>query len=572
MGNGTGMSGSPTRAIHETLPRTAFPVAPLAAALLGFAWFVQLGGLRALDPSNLDWIIGDHAQHLLGWLFFRNEDWRLPLGAIGSLLYPVGTTIGFTDSNPWVAVLLRPFSGVLPADFQFIGAWLALSFTLQGWYGARIMEALGARPVAQLAGAALFILAPPLVRRLGHDTLTAHWLLLALVWLNLRRTRNVRGTLVHAAVLNVVAAGVHPYLAAMVLALTVALLARLVVDQLLPVGAAAAAGAVTMSLVAGVFLLFGYLGTSAELESGGFGLYSADLLALINPFDYSRWLPALPAGEGQYEGFGYLGAGGVGLAVAALVVARLRGVTLRPAPSVVPLTIAAMLMFVFALSDHVTVAGRIVLTMRSLYDLAGSLVESMRASGRFVWPLHYLALTGALAVVVRRDVLKPAVATALIVAAAAAQAVERRPEPLFYPHGWKRLAHPVWARVGVSYRHFVLYPGYYPVGPGECPASSLEWSEVRPLAYEAYRQRMTFNSGYVARVPMEALRRYCASLDDDVAAGRLDPRSVYVVEPDRIEAFTRAGATCGTLDAYHVCVAPVVGGPFRRALEENPVR
>ena len=105
----------------------------LAAAALGFLWYLQMGGGPTLNPTNTSWAFyGDWRQHWLGWQFFREAPWTFPPALLPTLPYPVGTAIGFTDSNPLVSVLLKPFSPWLPAEAQFIGLWLALCFALQG--------------------------------------------------------------------------------------------------------------------------------------------------------------------------------------------------------------------------------------------------------------------------------------------------------------------------------------------------------------------------------------------------------------------------------------------------------
>src|SRR5262245_56773695 len=94
---------------------------PVIAALIGTLAFMRVYGTATLNPTHLEWLIhGDFSQHLFGWLFFRNDQVGWPLGRISSYIYPLGTTVGLTDSTPWVALLLRPFSSVLPANFQYI--------------------------------------------------------------------------------------------------------------------------------------------------------------------------------------------------------------------------------------------------------------------------------------------------------------------------------------------------------------------------------------------------------------------------------------------------------------------
>lgn len=536
--------------------------------MVGLAWYLYLGGLRALDPTNIDWIIGDHAQHLLGWLFFRNEPWALPLGRIDGLLHPIGTTVGFTDANPWVSILLKPLSPWLPTNFQFIAPWLAMCFVLQGYFGARIMESIGAGPSQRVIGAALFVLAPPLLQRLGHDTLSAHWLLLGLIWLHLQSDRSLERTLGWAFGFNVIAAGVHPYLALMLMPLTLALLVRLGLDGRLRWPAACGAGLALVLQSAAIFLLLGYLGTGEQLAEGGFGFFSADALTLINPMTYSRWLPGIGVGEGQYEGFGFLGSGALALAVVVTVSAVIRRDRPQISRAVLPLVVTAALMGIFALSNLVTIAGHVVLTMRGFYEPLAGLVEPVRASGRFVWPIHYVILTGILALAVRGPLARTSIASALLLAAVVIQAGEVRQGGRFVRQEWPRMSSAGWEEISSTYRHMVLYPAYYAATPPDCEPSSFSYPQFIQLAHEAYGRHLTLNSGYVARTSMSQLAAYCGQLQREVESGRLGYDTVYVVSPDSLESFTRLGTkvTCGRLDGFDVCVSNATGGRFRRWL------
>jgi len=140
--------------LSSRIRRTA---GPLVAALFGAIWFLwAMGGRSILSPTHLEPVlVDDWSTHVLGWLFFRNERFAIPLGKLAGLLYPVGTTVGYTDSIPWVALVLRPFSSLLPTDCQYIGAWLLLCFILQGAVAARLVSIVTDAPAHQALGGAL---------------------------------------------------------------------------------------------------------------------------------------------------------------------------------------------------------------------------------------------------------------------------------------------------------------------------------------------------------------------------------------------------------------------------------
>src|SRR6186713_2658943 len=133
----------------------------LAAAALGFLWYLKMGGGPTLNPANTSWAFyGDWRQHWLGWQFFRDAPWTFPPALLPALPYPVGTALAFTDSNPLVSILLKPFSPWLPAEAQFIGPWLALCLTPQGYAGAALAGFVPRTNRRHLPGGPLSVLTP----------------------------------------------------------------------------------------------------------------------------------------------------------------------------------------------------------------------------------------------------------------------------------------------------------------------------------------------------------------------------------------------------------------------------
>ena len=106
-------------------------------------------------------------------------------------------------------------------------------------------------------------------------------------------------------------------------------------------------------------------------------------------------VPAIPVGGGQYEGFGYLGLGVLGCAAVALALRPWREA--RPTGAG-PLVWVCVLMAVFAFSHRVQFAGWTVISYQTLFRrVAEPLAYVYRSSGRFIWPLHYLCIAGAVA-------------------------------------------------------------------------------------------------------------------------------------------------------------------------------
>ena len=98
------------------------------------------------------------------------------------------------------------------------------------------------------------------------------------------------------------------------------------------------------------------------------------------------------------------------------------------------------------------------------------------------------------------------------------------------------------------------------------PCRGLVYGDAQPwapLAYQAYTLGMTVNSGYVARGAGERIGPPCEELMGEVEAGQVRPGTIYVAHASALPPLLRAGARCGRLDGFDVCVAPGAVGSVR---------
>jgi hypothetical protein len=568
-----------------SLARLARHAPALAAAAAGLAWFLLHVPASLLDPAAIGWLYErDWVAGQLGWSFYRTAPWLgVPLGENPLYPFPVGSTLGASDSVPLLGVLLRPFASLLPADFQYLGPWMALCFALQGFAGAKLARLATPSRTAQGLAGALFAVAPPLLHRCvgpgtHHAALCAHFLLLAFLWLALAPAPPgpVRRRLAMALLLLAVSGGVQPYFTAMGAALVLALVARHVaVDRRLRAHEGAGWAAAAVLVAAAGIALFGFVGRRASVPTFGFGVFSADALTLVNPMGWSRLWAGLPVAGGQYEGFAYLGAGGLLLAAATLAIVALRPPGLRSAVrAAAPAAAAALLLAAFALSDTVTAGGRELFRIGA-YDVLSSLTGMLRSCGRFVWPLHYLVLLGGVAGVSAALRARPRALAAVLGATLLLQVSDVRPPvPLDVGEArWRSPLSATWDLARGRYAHLALFPpvlnsgGRFPPGCGP-PV----WGVLRmiPFADRAYRLGLTFDSAYVARLDEAALNLHCTRVRRELAEGRLDPDTVWVVHRSALPAFRRAGATCGEIDGVPVCVAATRDDPLAAALRASP--
>ncbi|MCL2280309.1 DUF6311 domain-containing protein [Candidatus Saccharibacteria bacterium] len=113
----------------------------LLGALVGVLFFGAQFGFSTVNPLTTDWIwhpvTHDTAQHHIGWEFFRAGS---DGATITGLAYPEGLPITFMDGIPLLALPLKLFARILPANFQYFGLWALLCYILIGGLAAVLMR------------------------------------------------------------------------------------------------------------------------------------------------------------------------------------------------------------------------------------------------------------------------------------------------------------------------------------------------------------------------------------------------------------------------------------------------
>ena len=361
----------------------------LAGCGLALLFALLMIPVSNIDPTNTGWVTGgggDNLQHYLGWRFFRDSRWTRYILFMRGLNYPVGTSVIVTDSNPLFCLIFKLLRGILPPEFQFNGIWLVTSWLLAGFFAVRIGWRLTRSRVLTLCGVVFVLINPVILQRaLIHDTLTAHWLILAALYLFLNDDKpwNPAGwfVLIEAALL------IHVYFIPMVAFVFAIQLIRMLLGHRPFIRIAVLLLVFILSLMLGYFVLgYAYI----LPQSGSYGELSMNLNAFFNPDGASLFLADRPSLPLQYEGFNYWGLGLLLLSAAGLIFAVRHGLG-RMIPYILPVALLILLA-----ASHVGFFDR-----RQIYSLPVteellSWLSVFRSSGRLVWPLYYLALFASL--------------------------------------------------------------------------------------------------------------------------------------------------------------------------------
>lgn len=460
--------------------------------LLGIAFFYLVVGLGPLDPQNLNWIFGrfDPPKDYLGWAFFRNTPWGLPIGSNPNYGIDIGSSIVYSDSVPVMAIFFKLLSPLLGSPFQYFGIWLLICFVLQAWFSWKIVSLFSNKFWVILFGSGLLAFAPPMLWRIDTPSgmqagLVAHFLILAAIYLSLRNSQH-RRTFYWALLLSI-AALTHFYIFAIAgLLWSANLLDTLISQNRLNLKQAASEFIIVILVVVAIAWQAGYfmISSSAGIE-WGYGFFKLNLLSPINPEGWSFVLPNILVPSTWGEGFNYLGLG-------------------------------AILVIGFGMKDfHFEIPN-------SLY----ALLSILRSSARMYWPIHYCLVIAAIYFVIK---LTPTKATPFLLGfILVIQLADTS-------NGWLKIRNslardmsteinspllkdPFWQTAASHYRKIIRIPA---------GTQTLNWLQFASLAN---RNSMSTNSVYLARVDNRQVDAANSKLQDLLKNGKFDPTALYIIE------------------------------------------
>ena len=388
----------------------------ILATVIGIIWAATLFDWSFVTGRNVWWqfphgIDGrvnlDMATTLVGYFYYVQSPWQLPLFYVPTLGAPAGVNAIFFDLVPIVALigkLIHSFTGVL---INLYGAYFFLCFTLSGVMMTLVLIAAKIRYALATILAAIFAnAAPALLWRwdLGHVALLPQFLLIGALALYLFSLR-VRAWRAPATAWTGYLALVYLnniYLFAMVGTVWICAVIQRRLNGLAKTREMLATVVLTIALVSVVIALGGQFGSGSDLPfSPDYGHYSMNLASPFVPqssglfpwhiIDKLGLLPGsrrrvIDATGGQYEGFNYLG---LGLLLASLLVLPAQVSWLRRNfKRHVALFVAFAVFTAFAVSNRVF-AGPWLLFEIPLPDYITQVLGIFRSSGRFFWLIGY---------------------------------------------------------------------------------------------------------------------------------------------------------------------------------------
>jgi hypothetical protein len=497
--------------------------------VLGVLFFLSVGGVSVLDPSNVSWLMRgffDPPSHQMAWEFFRETPWlQFPIGKNLNYGMEQGSSIVFSDSLPLFALPFKLFSSVLGDNFQYFGWWILLCMVMQAVFSYLLLLKATRNTVILLVGTCILLLLPAYLMRFSiHIALGGHWLLMGGLYLYFCPTYRAKTWLA----LLLIATGVHAYLLLMLAAIWGADLVQRLLARQLSLFKCFIHGALGSLLTLMMMWLLGYfmLGASPVADGvyGRMNLLSLLDFGSIKELYWSKIFTERLYAFDWLEGdaFGYIGGGIIALLLLSLVLVSLKHTALHfKTATVVPILLMAVFMYAIATTGYVRFGEH------ELFKLAvpawlDQFYFTFRSPGRLYWPALYLLCLAAVAAPIL--LLKPKVAVLVLSAALALQvydlsgALQNLRQYMRQDNDWRSpLTSPLWSSLGEHYKK-VIY-----IRPQNIPEHFLELTDF------AVRHDLAINAGNFARINLQLEQDTRAALAKQVAEGSYDREAIYVL-------------------------------------------
>jgi hypothetical protein len=512
---------------------------------------------------------GDLLQTLSGFDQFLLSEWSYPLFFVSGFSYPEGMSILYTDSLPWLALVVKLFASDHVRGYHILPIMLTFSFCLQAVgcvYLCRSVRLGATLPIVFLL---IFCLtASWFVGRIpGHITLAAQGFLLIGLGLAIRihtssdSAVSATSEIVFLGGLSILLLFHHFYLFLMLNTLFLLVLFRSFMKNVLERKFLFCLGVGYVVLVVSLMELGGYFPGGIfqslhEADTTRFGHHSANLAAL---FTYKGGeYPTLgtlfglthDGTGGQTSGALYLGWGGILIVIVSLTIGAREWISVGL--KYWEITLAIMGLWVYSLLDAVYFSEWLLVDLPLDGTLIGDSLSVLHANGRFGWLFGYSVIFLSVFIIQKKLARRPKIRSGIFAIGLVLVFSEGVGEIERISDGWdsersKSDQHFIAAAVEYirPYRRIFVYPSF------RCnhPENVAEWKSLLTVQYLASMHGIETNEVYSARGGKD-----CSEERKALVRIEESPNGVLVITRDMEKLLEEVtDVTCKTVQGTAFC-------------------
>jgi len=501
---------------------------------IGVVAFFIILDYNFLDPKNVNWLLHhDFSPAYLGWEFYRRDE-------IGGSVIGANPTYGLEMSSsvlhsatiPLLSIPLKFVPLKLPDNFQFFGMWLLVCFALQSYFAYRLVSLISKNRLLILSSTLLFVFTPSFLHQIPHHLdLSAHWIVLASVYFLFAYKFKINKTIWPLSLLVLMSLFIHAYIFIMILSLWLVL----ILDNLLYGNRQALPQ--FLFVISLVFYLMWQIGYFMGGDSSAccYGRYGMNIFSIFDPRDFdgdnyswSYFMPDIPGQNGWGVGFNYLGLGVILLLTSTWKDFFNKTIRAIKTNKYRNLIIMMLLFILFSITHRVGMLNFYI--EFPLFDGLVDFLGTLRGSGRFFWPVHYILLFGLIYVLSKRTKSAPL----LLLFFALVQILDTS-------SAWLQLQENV---IGKKYQH-QEYDFSSAVGDAKYAEIKMAPFENHPKDWEkislyALKQGMSTNIAYLARPSVEKIKEYNQNFLNSIQFKTYNKNTMYVLSDEYFDIVSEA--------------------------------
>ncbi len=520
-------------------------------------------GFKVIDPININWLMSayhDWGTHYLGWAYFRNEPWGLPLGHIENYNFPAGTNIGFTDSIPLAAVFFKCISFLLPSQFQYFGIWLLICHLLTGYFTIKIVNLYTNSILYNILFGILVAFNPVLIYRGFHPALCAQWLIIASIYYFLisPTSKNVNNINKKQIIIIILSAFINPYLFLMVCGFNIILPVKHFLFKMINLKQTIIYVFVSIFSVLFSWYILGMISLESNTNIeviDSYGLFSFNLNSFYNSDGFSTFLPQLKQVRvQQYEGYAYYGLGIIILLFFCTLIFLHQLIILKVKwfnwKTVLPIAIITLALAMFSITNKITLNENTIFEFQ-IPNIISKLGGVFRACGRFIWVFYYTILFLAIFIFTKSN-LPNKFKTILLTIIFIIQIVDIKPLLTFRDlsngnYEIKKISEKKWTTISSKFKRIITYPCF--------ENNLLTYLDYQDFCFIALKNNLPISTGYVARITGDANKIFIDSLNTNLSEAIIPDSDLYITTPKNLDAFTPLifanKVKLGFLDGYY---------------------
>lgn len=478
-------------------------------------------------------IRSDQPTSIIGLAYYLQDSWHWPITVTKNLMYPVGTSVVYTDSWPLLCIILKILR-VKPFVLHSIA--LPLNVSLIFYFSGLLLRRLGCAALYSCIAALFFVFAGDFIYCMVFSmiALSAHWIIIATLIPAMSNENNYPRAMILLDILMFFSIGTHIYLSSMVFPIILAYMAQSIIEKRVSLFVATRDFIILTVLCVFLLYFFGYFENDPSPTIAGiqYGMRSRRIFDFFCPLYGGR----LKGHPGMFW-----------IILLFISLVWLRIPKFSNLKKYAPLVIVLIAMAIYSLGNKIKISENLIFCYE-VPECLSKVFNSFRQNYRYITPLMYSLFAFLIMQIYKFKRLRYFIVTAVLFVhlyeyQRHLKIINSRYRVIKYKSCFRDN---FWRDIGKKYKHIYCVMGE--------EIKKCNKSFVYTFGYLAISNGMTMNDMYLSRYAKKN-NEYLEKTTCDFMNGRLLPDTLYIVPDNMFDKRAKKlnEEQCREIDGRHVC-------------------